>query len=69
VRNNLITTIHRPWQNVSRCHRSSRAAQHNCAVKFQRNNWLVDNVWIQHVTDLSPSCARAVGRNGANAGF
>jgi hypothetical protein len=50
--NNIITTTSSTLQNVSLdCNGSNRAGNNNNgAVNFSGNNWLVDNVWIQHVT-------------------
>jgi hypothetical protein len=49
---NIITTTSSTLQNVSLdCNGSSRAGNNNNgAVNFSGNGWLVDNVWIQHVT-------------------
>jgi hypothetical protein len=49
---NIITTTSSTLRNVSLdCNGSSRAGNNNNgAVNFSGNNWLVDNVWIQHVT-------------------
>ncbi|MDB6066993.1 MAG: coagulation factor 5/8 type domain protein [Pedosphaera sp.] len=49
---NIITTTSSTLRNVSLdCNASSRAGNNNNgAVNFSGNNWLVDNVWIQHVT-------------------
>ena len=49
---NIITTISSTLQNVSLdCNGSSRAGNNNNgAVNFYGTNWVVDNVWIQHVT-------------------
>lgn len=49
---NIITTTSSTLQNVSLdCNASNRAGNNNNgAVNFSGNNWLVDNVWIQHVT-------------------
>ncbi len=50
--NNIITTTSTTLRGVSLdCNSSSRAGNNNNgAVNFSGNNWLVDNVWIQHVT-------------------
>ncbi len=50
--NNIITTTSSTLRGVSLdCNSSSRAGNNNNgAVNFSGNNWLVDNVWIQHVT-------------------
>ena len=50
--NNIITTTSSTLRDVSLdCNGSSRAGNNNNgAVNFSGNNWLVDNVWIQHVT-------------------
>ncbi len=50
--NNIITTISCTLSNLALdCNGSSRAgSNNNGAVNFSGNNWLVDNVWIQHVT-------------------
>ncbi|HWX22600.1 MAG TPA: carbohydrate-binding protein [Candidatus Binatia bacterium] len=49
---NIITTISCTLSNVSLdCNGSSRAGNNNNgAVNFYGTNWVVDNVWIQHVT-------------------
>jgi hypothetical protein len=49
---NIITTTSSTLRNVSLdCNASSRAGNNNNgAVNFSGNSWLVDNVWIQHVT-------------------
>jgi hypothetical protein len=49
---NIITTISSTLQNVSLdCNGSSRAGNNNNgAVNFYGTNWVVDTVWIQHVT-------------------
>src|SRR5882757_1028874 len=49
---NIITTTSCTLSNVALdCNASSRAGNNNNgAVNFSGNNWLVDNVWIQHVT-------------------
>ncbi|HEX4265136.1 MAG TPA: carbohydrate-binding protein [Verrucomicrobiae bacterium] len=49
---NIITTTSCTLQNVALdCNGSNRAGNNNNgAVNFSGNNWLVDNVWIQHVT-------------------
>lgn len=49
---NIITTVSCTLSNLSLdCNGSSRAGNNNNgAVNFSGNNWLVDNVWIQHVT-------------------
>jgi fibronectin type 3 domain-containing protein len=49
---NMLTTTSCTLQNVSLdCNANSRAGNNNNgAVNFSGNNWLVDNVWIQHVT-------------------
>jgi hypothetical protein len=49
---NIITTISSTLSNISLdCNGSSRAGNNNNgAVNFYGTNWLVDNVWIQHVT-------------------
>ncbi|HXI72657.1 MAG TPA: carbohydrate-binding protein [Verrucomicrobiae bacterium] len=50
--NNIITTTSSTLRGVALdCNSSSRAGNNNNgAVNFSGNNWLVDNVWIQHVT-------------------
>ncbi|HEY2083613.1 MAG TPA: coagulation factor 5/8 type domain-containing protein, partial [Verrucomicrobiae bacterium] len=50
--NNIITTTSSTLQNVALdCNGSNRAGNNNNgAINFSGNNWLVDNVWIQHVT-------------------
>ncbi len=50
--NNIITTTSSTLRDVSLdCNGSSRAGNNNNgAVNFSGNDWLVDNVWIQHVT-------------------
>ncbi|MEI9866085.1 MAG: carbohydrate-binding protein [Limisphaerales bacterium] len=50
--NNVITTTSSTLRNVSLdCNSSSRAGNNNNGcINFSGNNWLVDNVWIQHVT-------------------
>ncbi len=50
--NNVITTTSSTLRGVSLdCNSSSRAGnKNNGCVNFSGNNWLVDNVWIQHVT-------------------
>jgi len=50
--NNMITTTSSTLRDVSLdCNGSSRAGNNNNgAVNFSGNNWLVDDVWIQHVT-------------------
>ncbi len=50
--NNMITTTSSTLRDVSLdCNSSSRAGNNNNgAVNFSGNNWLVDSVWIQHVT-------------------
>ncbi len=50
--NNIITTTSTTLRGVALdCNSSSRAGNNNNgAVNFSGNNWLVDNVWIQHVT-------------------
>jgi Carbohydrate binding module (family 6)/F5/8 type C domain len=49
---NIITTTSCTLQNVALdCNGSNRAGNNNNgAVNFSGNNWLVDDVWIQHVT-------------------
>jgi hypothetical protein len=49
---NIITTISCTMSNLALdCNGNSRAGNNNNgAVNFSGNNWLVDNVWIQHVT-------------------
>ncbi len=49
---NIITTTSSTLRNVSLdCNGNNRAGNNNNgAVNFSGNNWLVDNVWIQHVT-------------------
>jgi hypothetical protein len=49
---NIITTTSSTLRDVSLdCNGSSRAGNNNNgAVNFSGNNWLVDDVWIQHVT-------------------
>ncbi len=49
---NIITTISCTLSNISLdCNGSSRAGNNNNgAVNFYGTNWVVDNVWIQHVT-------------------
>ena len=49
---NIITTTSCTLRDVALdCNGSSRAGNNNNgAVNFSGNNWLVDNVWIQHVT-------------------
>ncbi len=49
---NIITTISCTLSNVSLdCNGWSRAGNNNNgAVNFYGTNWVVDNVWIQHVT-------------------
>lgn len=49
---NIITTTSCTLRNVSLdCNASNRAGNNNNgAINFSGNNWLVDNVWIQHVT-------------------
>ena len=49
---NMITTASCTLQNVALdCNASSRAGNNNNgAVNFSGTNWLVNNVWIQHVT-------------------
>jgi fibronectin type 3 domain-containing protein len=49
---NVITTTSSTLRDVSLdCNGSSRAGNNNNgAVNFSGNNWLVDDVWIQHVT-------------------
>ncbi len=49
---NIITATSTTLRNVSLdCNGSSRAGNNNNgAVDFSGNDWLVDNVWIQHVT-------------------
>jgi regulation of enolase protein 1 (concanavalin A-like superfamily) len=49
---NIITTISCTLSNVSLdCNANSRAGNNNNgAVNFYGTNWVVDNVWIQHVT-------------------
>ena len=50
--NNIITTTSSTLRDVSLdCNASSRAGNNNNgAVNFSGTNWLVDDVWIQHVT-------------------
>ena len=50
--NNIITTTSCTLRDVSLdCNGSSRAGNNNNgAVNFSGNDWLVDDVWIQHVT-------------------
>jgi hypothetical protein len=49
---NIITTTSCTLSNVALdCNASSRAGNNNNgAVNFSGTNWVVDNVWIQHVT-------------------
>ncbi len=49
---NIITTTSSTLRDVSLdCNGSNRAGNNNNgAVNFSGNNWLVDDVWIQHVT-------------------
>ncbi len=49
---NIITTTSSTLRDLSLdCNGSSRAGNNNNgAVNFSGNNWLVDDVWIQHVT-------------------
>ena len=49
---NMITTTSSTLRDLMLdCNASSRAGNNNNgAVNFSGNNWLVDNVWIQHVT-------------------
>ncbi|HWD90865.1 MAG TPA: carbohydrate-binding protein [Verrucomicrobiae bacterium] len=49
---NMITTTSCTLQDVALdCNGSNRAGNNNNgAVNFSGNNWLVDNVWIQHAT-------------------
>ena len=49
---NIITTTSSTLRDVSLdCNGNNRAGNNNNgAVNFSGNNWLVDNVWIQHVT-------------------
>jgi len=49
---NIITTTSCTLQNLTLdCNGSSRAGNNNNgAIDFSGNNWLVNNVWIQHVT-------------------
>ncbi len=49
---NILTTTSSTLRDVSLdCNGSSRAGNNNNgAVNFSGNNWLVDDVWIQHVT-------------------
>src|SRR5882724_793818 len=49
---NIITTTSSTLKDVSLdCNGNNRAGNNNNgAVNFSGNNWLVDNVWIQHVT-------------------
>ncbi len=49
---NIITATSTALRNVSLdCNGSSRAGNNNNgAVDFSGNDWLVDNVWIEHVT-------------------
>jgi Carbohydrate binding module (family 6)/F5/8 type C domain len=49
---NIITTTSSTLSNVSLdCNASNRAGNNNNgAVNFSGTNWVVDNVWIQHVT-------------------
>jgi hypothetical protein len=60
---NIITTTSSTLRNVALdCNGSSRAGNNNNgAVNFSGTNWLVDNVWIQHVT----SAFWCAGVNGA----
>ena len=60
---NIITTTSSTLQDVSLdCNGSNRAGNNNNgAVNFSGNNWLVDDVWIQHVT----SAFWCAGVNGA----
>ena len=61
--NNIITTTSSTLRDVSLdCNGSNRAGNNNNgAVNFSGNNWLVDNVWIQHVTSAF-WCAGVGGR-------
>src|SRR5258708_3951701 len=75
---NIITTISCTLSNVSLdCNASSRAGNNNNgAVNFYGTNWVVDNVWIQHVTSAfwcagvggtAPNCRDLnVGSDGGN---
>src|SRR5262249_29497277 len=49
---NMVTATSSTLRNVALdCNGTSRAGNiNNGAVNFSGNNWLVDNVWIQHVT-------------------
>ena len=49
---NIITATSTTLQNLSLdCNGSSRAGNNNNgAIDFSGNNWLVNNIWIQHVT-------------------
>lgn len=60
---NIITTTSSTLKDVSLdCNGNNRAGNNNNgAVNFSGNNWLVDNVWIQHVT----SAFWCAGINGA----
>jgi fibronectin type 3 domain-containing protein len=59
---NIITTVSCTLSNVLLdCNGSSRAGNNNNgAVDFSGNNWVVNNVWIQHVT----SAFWCAGNNG-----
>lgn len=50
--NNMVTGVSCTLQNLSLdCNGSNRAGNNNNgAINFSGNDWLVDNVWIQHVT-------------------
>jgi hypothetical protein len=60
---NIITTTSCALRDVSLdCNGSNRAGDNNNgAVNFSGNDWLVDNVWIQHVTSAF-WCAGVGGR-------
>lgn len=60
---NIITTTSCTLRDASLdCNGSSRAGNNNNgAVNFSGNDWLVDNVWIQHVTSAF-WCAGVGGR-------
>jgi len=49
---NIITTTSCTMSNLALdCNANSRAGNNNNgAINFSGNNWVVDNVWIQHVT-------------------
>ena len=63
---NIITTTSCTLSNVALdCNASSRAGNNNNgAVNFSGTNWVVDNVWIQHVT--SAFWCAGVGRTARN---